>query len=66
MNDKTQEERRKDGAMFERQIRCPIHKKLIGKYDARFGLINSTHYCPHCKVEYTFTIPRENIFCEKR
>ena len=42
-----------------RTVRCPVHNKLIGKFDARFGIINTTFYCPHCKKEYTFTIKRE-------
>lgn len=46
---------------FKRPVRCPVHNKLIGKYDARFGIINTTYYCPHCKKEYTFTIKREEI-----
>lgn len=44
---------------FVRTVRCPVHNKLIGKFDARFGIINTTFYCPHCKKEYTFTIKRE-------
>jgi phage FluMu protein Com len=44
---------------YRREIRCPIHNKLIGKYDARDGLINTTFYCPLCKREYTFTIKKD-------
>ena len=44
---------------YQREIRCPFHKCLIGKYDARTGVINATHFCPKCKVEYTFTFPAE-------
>lgn len=39
----------------QKEIRCPIHKKLLGKYDARYGCLNVTYYCPQCKSEYTFT-----------
>lgn len=46
---------------YKKPVRCPVHNKLIGKYDARFGIINTTYYCPHCKKEYTFTIKREEI-----
>lgn len=46
---------------YKRLVKCPVHNKLIGKYDARFGIINTTYYCPHCKKEYTFTIKREEI-----
>jgi len=44
---------------YQREIRCPVHKKLLGKYDARVGVINVTYYCPLCRQEYTFTLPRE-------
>ncbi len=43
-----------------REVRCPIHNKLIGKYDARIGIINTTYYCPQCRMEYTFTIKKES------
>lgn len=46
---------------FIREVRCPIHNRLIGKYDARDGLINATFYCPKCGREYTFTIKREKF-----
>lgn len=45
--------------LYDRAVRCPIHKKMIGKYDGRIGIINTTYYCPHCKREYTFTIERD-------
>lgn len=44
----------------QRDIRCPIHNRLIGKYDARVGVINVTYFCPLCKQEYTYTISRDN------
>ena len=43
---------------YYREIRCPIHNKVLGRYDARVGIINATYYCPHCKREYTFTFKR--------
>lgn len=43
-------------AVWQREVRCPIHGSLIGRYDARAGLINATYYCPKCGMEYTFTI----------
>lgn len=57
----------KQNPTFMREIRCPIHNRLIGRYDARDGLINATFYCPKCGREYTFTINRERnlvINCE--
>lgn len=39
-----------------KELRCPIHNCLIGKYDERVGCVNQTCYCPKCKIEYTFTI----------
>lgn len=41
---------------YRREVRCPVHGCLIGRYDARTGLINTTFYCQKCKIEYTFTI----------
>lgn len=41
---------------YQREIRCPFHHKLLGKYDSRLGVVNVTYYCPLCKREYTFTI----------
>lgn len=43
-------------AAYQRDIRCPIHNCLIGKYDIRVGCINTTFYCQKCGIEYTFTI----------
>lgn len=40
---------------YSREIRCPKHNRLIGRYDARHGVTNVTFYCPICKQEYTFT-----------
>lgn len=45
--------------LYDRAVRCPIHKKMIGKYDGRVGIINTTYYCSKCKREYTFTVERE-------
>lgn len=44
---------------YQREIRCPIHGKLLGRYDGRVGVINVTYYCRDCKREYTFTIKKE-------
>lgn len=41
---------------YQNKVKCPIHGSLIGKYDIRIGIINTTFYCPKCKKEYTFTI----------
>lgn len=49
----------KQNPVFMREVRCPVHNLLIGRYDARDGLINATFYCPKCGREYTFTIKRE-------
>ena len=46
----------KQNPVFMREVRCPVHNLLIGRYDARDGLINATFYCPKCGREYTFTI----------
>lgn len=51
---------------FMREVRCPIHNRLIGKYDARDGLINATFYCPKCGREYTFTIKRDKFYTPTR
>lgn len=40
---------------YQKEIRCPIHKTVIGKYDERAGLINVAFYCEKCGMEYTFT-----------
>lgn len=44
---------------YQAEVRCPVHDKLIGRFDIRTGLINATFYCPKCKFEYTFTIKPE-------
>lgn len=41
---------------YQREIRCPVCGKLLGKYDARIGVINVTLFCPKCRREYTFTV----------
>ena len=41
---------------YQSEIRCPIHKCLLGKYDMRTGILNATFFCQKCKIEYTFTI----------
>jgi hypothetical protein len=46
---------------YGREIRCPIHKRLIGRYDARHGVTNTTFFCPQCGKEYTFTIAAEKF-----
>ncbi|MBD5086688.1 MAG: hypothetical protein HDT32_04990 [Clostridiales bacterium] len=46
-------------AYYQREIRCPRHNKLLGRYDGRCGVINATYFCPQCKQEYTFTIKGE-------
>lgn len=48
-----------DKKINQREIRCPVHNRLLGTYDARVGIINVTYFCPLCKQEYTFTIKRE-------
>lgn len=52
-------EEKKNNSLYQREVRCPIHKKLLGRYDGRVGLINVTYFCPLCRREYTFTIERE-------
>ncbi|MDR1093457.1 MAG: hypothetical protein LBL66_04840 [Clostridiales bacterium] len=42
-----------------REVRCPVHGSLIGRYDARTGLVNTVFYCPKCKMEYSFTVGPE-------
>lgn len=39
-----------------KEIRCPVHHNIIGKYDTCYGLINVVFYCPKCKKEYTISI----------
>lgn len=53
------EEKKQSGKRYQREVRCPIHNKLLGKYDARVGVINVTYFCPQCRIEYTFTIKRD-------
>lgn len=53
---KSQDKFKPDMAVNQRNVCCPIHKRLIGKYDCRVGIINTTYYCPTCRIEYTFTI----------
>ena len=47
--------------LWQREIRCPIHKCLLGKYDCRIGVINTTYYCHKCGIEYTYTIAPKKI-----
>ena len=59
------DERKRQNKQYQREVRCPIHNKLLGKYDARVGVINVTYFCPLCRREYTFTIKRDPITDEK-
>ena len=34
---------------YQKKVKCPIHECLIGKYDSRIGITNTTFYCPKCK-----------------
>lgn len=52
----TQDKNKPYMALNQREVRCPIHSCLIGKYDIRVGCINTTFYCPKCNIEYTFTV----------
>lgn len=54
------EERKRQNKQHQREVRCPVHGRLLGKYDARSGIINVTYYCPLCRREYTFTVKRED------
>ena len=56
MDDET---RKQQPTQYQREIRCPVHNRLLGRYDARNGVTNVTYYCPICKQEYTFTIKKE-------
>lgn len=59
MDDKiktTQDKYKPSMAVYQREVRCPIHNCLIGKYDSRVGVINTTYFCPKCNIEYTFTV----------
>lgn len=44
---------------YQREVCCPVHNRLLGKFDRRKGIINVTYFCPLCKQEYTFTIKGE-------
>ena len=58
----TNDELKQNVVKYQREVRCPAHGCLLGRYDARTGLINATFYCPKCKLEYTFTIkPQKTI-----
>lgn len=59
------DERKRGDNQYQREVRCPIHGKLLGKYDGRVGVINVTYYCPLCRREYTFTIKRDSKTDEK-
>lgn len=59
------DERKRQNKQYQREVRCPIHNKLLGKYDARAGVINVTYFCPLCRREYTFTIKRDPKTDEK-
>lgn len=56
MDDET---RKQQKTQYQREIRCPVHNKLLGQYDGRVGVINVTYFCPLCKREYTFTIKKD-------
>lgn len=59
MSDKTknyQDKNKSNMAVYQNDVRCPVHNCLIGKYDVRSGVINVTYYCSKCNMEYTFTI----------
>lgn len=58
---KQNKSQKRQAAACIREIHCPIHGRLIGKYDARHGVTNVTFYCPTCKKEYIFTRPVEKI-----
>lgn len=45
----------RSGEKKRKDIRCPIHGKLLGRYDPQVGAVNVTLFCPTCKKEYTFT-----------
>lgn len=55
------DELKNNALKYQKELYCPVHNCLIGKYDMRTGLINTTFHCPKCKFEYTFTIkPSKN------
>lgn len=53
------ERKTKNNKPYQHEIRCPVHGKIIGKYDKRDGITNVTYFCPACRKEYTFTIKGE-------
>lgn len=53
---KSQDKNKPNMSANQKDIRCPIHNCLIGRYDARTGICNATFYCSKCGIEYTFTI----------
>ena len=53
---KTQDKNKPNMAVYQHDVRCPIHNCLIGKFDIRSGCINTTYFCPKRNMEYTFTI----------
>lgn len=59
------DDKKQTNNQYQREVRCPIHNKLLGKYDARVGVINATYFCPICRREYTFTIKRDQKADEK-
>ena len=56
MDDET---RKQQKTQYQREIRCPVHNKLLGRYDGHVGVINVTYFFPLCKREYTFTIKKD-------
>ncbi len=55
------EDRKHNNASHQREIRCPVHNCLLGRYDARKGVAGVTFFCRKCKREYTITIkPTKN------
>lgn len=44
-------------ALYIREVRCPVHRCVIGRYDMRNGLTDAVFRCPKCKREYIYTIP---------
>ncbi|MBQ7977430.1 MAG: hypothetical protein IJ301_02395 [Clostridia bacterium] len=56
-----QDKNKPNMAAYQKEVRCPIHNCLIGKYDVRAGVINATYFCPKCGIEYTFTVKGKKI-----
>jgi hypothetical protein len=50
--------------IYQRELRCPVHKCLLGRYDSRFGAVNLELFCPKCGKKYTFTRQKEES-CQK-